>query len=118
MNVETETIEAPTQITDEIARLATAAEDALSRDFAVFAVEEKDKRPYARYAPNGFKSATKDIDTARKPYLDKYACNIGIACGESNIAALDIDDEFSCREEFESWMTANLPDTYVVHTGR
>jgi hypothetical protein len=53
-------------ITNEIARLATAAEDALSRNFAVFAVEPQDKRPYARYAPNGFKSATKDTNIARK----------------------------------------------------
>lgn len=123
MNVETEALTeiptAPTQtpITDEVARLATATQEALKRDLAVFAVEPQDKRPFSRYAPHGFKSATKDENAALKPYLDKYACNIGVACGESNLAVLDIDDEFSCREEFESWM-ANLPDTFVVHTGR
>lgn len=51
MNVTTETIEptAPTQtpITDEVARLATATQEALKRELAVFAVEPQDKRPFS-----------------------------------------------------------------------
>ena len=118
MNRVMNNVTATATVNEEITRLSTAALDALKRDFAVFAVEPEDKHPLTRYAPHGFKSATKNTDKVCKPYLDGYAANIGIACGESNLAVLDIDDEFSCLEDFQSWMKANLPETFTVHTGR
>lgn len=106
-------------ITEEVARLATATEDALSRDFAVLACEPTDKPPYAKYSPHAVHSATTDKTKALQPYIDGYAANIGIACGQSDLAVVDVDYGLNSAEELDAWMKKNnLPPTLAVRTGR
>jgi hypothetical protein len=69
MNVTTETIEAPTktQLTEEVARLKAAVTDAHTRGFHTLTCEPCDKRPWNRYSPHAYNSATDDLATALKP---------------------------------------------------
>jgi hypothetical protein len=115
----TATPEATNIITGEVARLATAVDNAISRDFAVLTCEPRDKRPWPRYSPNAVNSATKDKDLAGKPYNDGQIANFGVACGQSDLAVVDIDHGLNSAEELDAWMVKNnLPPTLAVRTGR
>jgi hypothetical protein len=115
----TATPEATNIITGEVARLATAVDNAISRDFAVLTCEPRDKLPWARYSPHGVHSATKDKDIASKPYEGGHAANFGVACGQSDLAVVDIDHGLNSAEELDAWMVKNdLPPTLAVRTGR
>ena len=119
MDVETIETPTPTTITDEVTRLAAAVDSALSRGFAVLACEPAAKLPYARYSPHAVNSATKDKDTACKPYEAGCPANLGIACGQSDLAVVDIDHGLNSAEDLDAWMVKNnLPPTLAVRTGR
>jgi len=105
--------------TTETLRLAIATNDALTRDFAVLTCEPADKLPWARYSPHGVHSATKDKTKALQPYEDKTIANIGIACGHSGVAVVDIDHGLNSAEELDAWMKKHdFPPTLAVRTGR
>jgi putative DNA primase/helicase len=68
---------------------------------------------------NGFKDASADRERIRAWWTKTPSANVGIACGASGIAVLDVDHGLSDLEAFHAWRTATgLPDTYTVRTGR
>lgn len=54
----------------------------------VFPCEPGGKRPACR---NGFKDATRDPDTIRGWWTRRPDCNVGIDCGRSGLAVIDLD---------------------------
>ena len=66
--------------------------------------------------PDGFKSATNDIEQVKRLWAARQGLNVGIATGEkSGIFVVDIDD---ASAEVELRKLIDLPDTYTVATGR
>jgi len=107
------------QITPEVAALCLAAEDALARKFAILALEPQSKLPYARYSPHAVNSATINPTLALRPYNDGVPANIGVACGKSNLAVIDVDKGISSLEELRAWREKNhIPATLTVISGR
>jgi hypothetical protein len=110
---------ATVQFSQDVTFLRASAEDALSRNFFILAVEPQSKQPLGKYSPNGVRSASSDPKVALRPYDDGIAANYGVACGKSNLAVIDIDKGVSSVEELKRWMEKNsLPETLTVVTGR
>lgn len=66
--------------------------------------------------PDGFKSASKDIEQIKRLWAGRTGLNVGIATGqESGIFVVDIDDK---EAEAELNKLIKLPKTYTVTTGR
>jgi hypothetical protein len=102
-----------------VAALKAAAEDSLSRGFAILTCEPHGKLPWAQYSPHAWKSATRTPDIALRPWLDGTEANYAVACGMSNLTVVDCDSGFNSKEDFLAWKkTHNVPDTFTVHTGR
>ena len=66
--------------------------------------------------PDGFKSASKDIEKVKRLWAGRKGLNVGVATGEaSGIFVVDID---SAEGEIELAKIVTLPSTYTVTTGR
>lgn len=66
--------------------------------------------------PDGFKSASKDIEQVKKLWSGRKGLNVGVATGEaSGVFVIDID---SAEAEKEFYAKFTIPDTYTVQTGR
>lgn len=69
-----------------------AAFELIERGFHVLAVAKGEKRPDKLLAPNGFKDATRELETAAGWWTVKPQANLGIACGaEYGLVVLDVD---------------------------
>ena len=103
----------------EISELKQAAEDALARGFAIFPCLPHKKEPFSKYAPNGFKNASRNPVIALKAWHDGEPANYGIACGETGLTVVDCDRGFTTYEDFAAWReNNNIPHTLTVRTGR
>lgn len=99
--------------------LRAAANDSLSRGFAILTCEPHGKLPWAKYSPHAWKSATRNPEIAMRPWDDHTEANYAVSCGMSNLTVVDCDSGFTCKEDYLAWKkTHNVPDTFTVHTGR
>jgi hypothetical protein len=102
-----------------VAELKAAAEDALSRGFAILTCEPHDKSPWAKYSPHAVNSSTRKPDVALVAWNAGEEANYGVGCGPSNITVVDCDHGLNNLEEFEAWRTKHgLPETFTVISGR
>jgi len=102
-----------------VAELKAAAEDALSRGFAILTCEPHDKAPYAKYSPHAVNSSTRKPEVALAAWVAGEEANYGVGCGPSNITVVDVDHGINNLEEFEAWRTKHgLPETFTVISGR
>lgn len=102
-----------------VAELKTAAQDSLSRGFAILACEPKGKLPWTKYSPHAWKSATRNLEIALRPWTDETEANYAVSCGMSNLTVVDCDSGFNTIEDFLAWKKLhNVPNTFTVHTGR
>jgi hypothetical protein len=107
------------QVSQDVALLRSSAQDALSRNFAILAVEPNSKKPLSKYSPNGVKSASTDPKIALRPYDEGVPANYGVACEKSNLAVIDVDKGVSSLEGLKLWMQRNsLHETLTVVSGR
>lgn len=66
--------------------------------------------------PDGFKSASRDIEQVMRLWSGRKGLNVGVATGEkSGIFVIDID---SPEAEQDFYSQFNVPDTFTVTTGR
>jgi hypothetical protein len=66
--------------------------------------------------PDGFKSASNDIERVKQLWSGRTGLNVGIATGEkSGVFVIDID---SPEAEIELYKKFKIPNTYTVNTGR
>lgn len=92
-----------------------------ARGWFVFPCAPKTKRPMIPRVDGGqgYRDATTEEAQIRAWWEKWPKCNIGIACGASNLAVLDIDLGLDGPEDFELWKAAvKLPGTFTVRTGR
>src|ERR1035441_9266635 len=83
------TIEPTPIISEEVNRLASAVQDAVSRGFSVLTCLPKDKAPYQKYSPHAVNSSTRNLDVALAAYSDNVPANFGVGCGPSNLTVVD-----------------------------
>lgn len=90
-----------------------------ARGWYVFPCKPRDKYPIT---PNGWHDATIDEAKIRAWWTKTPNANVGIACGMSGLAVLDIDYGIEGGAgwlAFKAWAeAAGIPDTYAVRTGR
>lgn len=102
-----------------VAELKAAAEDSLSRGFAILTCEPHDKAPYSKYSPHAVNSSTRVPEVALAPWIAGEEANYGVGCGPSNLTVVDCDHGLNNVEEFETWRALHgMPDTFTVRTGR
>lgn len=102
-----------------VASLRAAAENALSRGFAILCCEPHAKDPWAKYSPHAVNSATPDPAIALKPWIDGTEANYGVAAGKSNLSIVDCDSGLQTEAELTAWMEKNgFPATFTVRSGR
>lgn len=80
----------------------------------VFPCKPRGKKPLT---PCGFKDATNDPETARKLWKKFPDANIGIACGASKLAVVDIDPRNGGSLESLFRLFGPMPDTVQARTG-
>jgi hypothetical protein len=109
----------PTLALAQVPTLRASAEDALRRKFAILTLEPQSKLPYAKYSPHAVNSATINPVVALRPYADGVPANVGVACGKSNLAVVDVDKGVTSLEQLTAWMQRNtIPATLTVISGR
>lgn len=87
-----------------------------ARGFKVHPLKSGRKDPATAH---GFKDASSDESQIRDWWAKTPAGNVGIACGASGLAVLDIDYGLTDGSAWEAWRIATgLPETYTVRTGR
>ncbi len=87
-----------------------------ARGFHVLPLKPRDKSPIVS---GGCHAATTEENQVRAWWTKSPQANVGIGCGASNKAVLDIDHGLNSLEDFHAWRMRNaLPDTYTVRTGR
>ena len=102
-----------------VAELKAAAEDALSRGFAILTCEPHDKNPWAKYSPHAVNSSTRVPEIALAAWTAGEEANYGVGGGPSGLTILDVDSGINSLEELEAWRLANnIPDTFTVQSGR
>lgn len=102
-----------------VQELKAAAEDALSRGFAILTCEPHDKSPWAKYSPHAVNSSTRVPELALLAWTEGHEANYGVGCGPSNLTVVDCDHGLASVEEFEAWRVEhNLPETLTVVSGR
>jgi Bifunctional DNA primase/polymerase, N-terminal len=100
-----------------MSQLLQGALDLIDMGFAVFPLEPRGKEPYARFAPNGFKSATRDKDIVKIWWRKVPTCNIGVPTGDG-FFVLDTDGENAeAALRYLCLMNGMLPPTLTVKTG-
>jgi putative DNA primase/helicase len=93
------------------------AREALTLGLHVFPLGVRSKHPIP--GTHGFKDSSAEPERARLWWAANPNFNIGIDCGASGIAVVDIDAGLASKEEFDTWLAGSgLPPTYTVHTGR
>src|SRR5271163_2648933 len=92
----------------------------LRRGWCVFPCIPKTKKPLGGLVPNGKDDASNDEAIIRRWWKAKPEANVGIACGPSNLAVLDIDHGVDSLDSVKNWMARNNIDGsyYAVRTGR
>ncbi len=98
--------------------LLKSAEDALARGFAIFPCLPHKKEPFSKYAPNGFKNASRNPVIALKAWHDGEPANYGIACGETGLTVVDLDTGINNYEEFIVWRISRRALSCEVDKGR
>jgi hypothetical protein len=102
-----------------VAELRAAAEDALSRGFAILTCEPHDKNPYVKYSPHAVYSCSRVPEIALAAWVAGEEANYGVGCGPSNITVVDCDHGLNSLEEFEAWRVKHgLAETFTVISGR
>jgi len=94
--------------------------------FAVFPLNPRDKNPYSRFAPHGFKNATTDAIKVSEWWRAKPDANIGIATGAMSGGLLVIDCDVDAERDEDGMRTlrkweaehGDLLETLSVVTGR
>lgn len=88
--------------------------DHIRHGWFVFPCKSRGKKPLT---PHGFKDATNDPAKARK-FWDQFPdANVGIDCGASNLAAIDIDPRNGGSLDGLTRMFGPIPQTATVKTG-
>lgn len=104
---------------DLLKELKSAAENALSRGFAILCCEPKEKNPWPKYSPHAVNSATTDPVIALRPWNDGEIANYGVAGGKCNLTIIDCDSGLADEAALYAWMQKNgLPETFIVRSGR
>jgi hypothetical protein len=93
-----------------------------ARGWYAFPLKPRDKYPVIskKDGGRGFYDATLDPEQL-KTWWTTYPpmCNVGIACGVSDLYVVDADKGLTSEEEFQAWRMRNgIPVTYTVRTGR
>lgn len=83
----------------------------VDRGWAVLPLMPRSKLPNGILVPHGFKEATKDAGKVLYWWREEPQGNIGIACRESGLLVVDIDDDDAIEGSV-------LPDTLSAWTGR
>jgi hypothetical protein len=92
------------------------AQDALAMGIHVFPLGVASKYTVTAH---GFKDSETEPVVIRGWWVAHPGYNVGVDCGASVLAVVDIDSGLHSREEFDAWFAASgLPPTYTVHTGR
>jgi Bifunctional DNA primase/polymerase, N-terminal/AAA domain/Primase C terminal 1 (PriCT-1) len=87
-----------------------------ARGFLVHPLVPGDKGPIT---PHGWHDATADEAQIRQWWSKTPNANVGLACGPSGKAVLDVDNGLADEAAFYKWREASgLPETYTVRTGR
>jgi hypothetical protein len=103
----------------EVSLLKAAAEDALSRGFAIMACMPHEKNPYTKYSPHACNSATRNPSVALLPWVNGEEANYGVSCGASNLTVVDVDHGIADAAQFEAWKHEfGIPETFTVQSGR
>jgi putative DNA primase/helicase len=90
--------------------------DYAARGLCVLPLKPRDKYPIVS---GGCHAASADESQIRTWWTKTPNANIGVGCGNSNKAVLDIDHGLDSLEDFQTWrMRNNIPETYSVRTGR
>jgi putative DNA primase/helicase len=93
------------------------AQGALALGLHIFPLGVRSKHPVP--GSHGFKDSSADPERVRLWWAANPNFNIGVNCGASGIAVVDIDAGLASKEEFDTWFArSGLPQTYTVHTGR
>jgi len=88
----------------------------IARGLHVLPLKPRGKSPIVS---GGCHAAAADESQIRAWWTKTPNANVGIGCGNSNKAVLDIDHGLSSLEDFQAWRMRNgLPETYTVRTGR
>jgi hypothetical protein len=88
----------------------------VARGLHVVPLKPRDKSPIVS---GGCHAASADENQIRAWWTKTPNANVGIGCGNSNKAVLDIDHGLNSLEDFHAWRMRNgLPETYTVMTGR
>ena len=88
----------------------------VARGLHVLPLKQRDKSPIVS---GGCHAAVADESQIRVWWTKTPNANVGIGCGNSNKAVLDIDHGLNSLEDFHAWRMRNgLPETYTVRTGR
>src|ERR1700690_1499314 len=86
------------------------------RGWKVLPCKPGDKAPIVAH---GFHDASADVEQITAWWTRTPSANVGIACGASGLAVLDIDHGLTDEASFHAWRKAGgLPDTYTVRPGR
>jgi hypothetical protein len=92
------------------------AQAALAMGFHIFPLGEASKFTVTAH---GFKDSETEPVVIRGWWAAHPGYNVGVDCGASVLAVVDIDSGLHSREEFDAWFAASgLPPTYTVRTGR
>ena len=87
-----------------------------ARGWRVLPCKPGDKAPIVAH---GFHDASADVEQITAWWTRTPSANVGIACGASGLAVLDIDHGLTDEASFHRWReSVGLPDTYTVRTGR
>jgi hypothetical protein len=98
------------------AKFLDIALDHIARGFKVHPLTPGDKGPIT---PHGWHDATSDEAAIRAWWTKTPNANVGLACGPSGLAVLDVDNGLEDEAAFHRWrVAAGLPETYTVRTGR
>jgi hypothetical protein len=88
----------------------------VARGFKVHPLVPSDKGPIT---PHGWHDATAEEAKIRAWWSKTPNANVGLACGPSGKAVLDVDYGLADEAAFHEWrIAAGLPETYTVRTGR
>src|SRR5579872_7480863 len=88
----------------------------VGRGFCVHPLVPGNKGPITRH---GWHDATSDEAAIRAWWTKTPNANVGLACGPSGLAVLDVDNGLADEAAFHQWrVAAGLPETYTVRTGR
>jgi hypothetical protein len=87
-----------------------------ARGWYVFPCKPRDKYPITQ---NGWHDASRDEAKIRAWWAKTPNANVGVACGMSGLAVLDIDTGLTSADDYAMLASAfPLPNSYLVRSGR